>query len=333
MDKRTQERHQFLTKNRWDGWDIANLAGDASPRKYYRLSSGPKTAVLMDAPIKSCGSLEPFIRISEYLTDHGFSAPKIIARDLSRGFLILEDLGDNLFSSLLMNNPEMEMEIYLVALDILITLREKALPANIPAYTPKIQGELATLSLTWYAQNILEDEIPKKDVTYLTTLVSDAIADLNEKQVFVHRDYHAENLLWLPERTGLKKTGIIDFQDGSSGQTSYDLVSLVEDARRDISKQLKDKLLKRYAELTGDSLSAVEKGVAISGIQRNLRIIGVFARLAIRDSKSWYVDYIPRVWNYLMSDLEVAKKGDLTSFVMNTLPKPSPRNLERLRSK
>ena len=333
MDKRTQERHLFLTKNGLGEWDIANLAGDASPRKYYRLSSGPKTAVLMDAPINSCGSLEPFIRISEYLTDHGFTAPKIIARDLSRGFLLLEDLGDNLFSSLLMNNPEMEMEIYLVALDILIALREKALPANIPAYTPKIQGELATLSLTWYAQNILEDEIPKKDVNYLTTLVSDAIADLNEKQVFVHRDYHAENLLWLPERTGLKKIGIIDFQDGSSGQTSYDLVSLVEDARRDISEQLKDKLLKRYAKLTGDSLSAVEKGVAISGIQRNLRIIGIFARLAIRDSKNWYVDYIPRVWNYLMSDLEVAKKGDLTSFVMNTLPRPSLDNLARLRSR
>lgn len=333
MDNREQARQFFLTKNGWHEWDITSLAGDASPRKYFRLSSGPNTAVLMDAPINSCGSLTPFIRIAEYLVVNGFSAPKIMTKDLSGGFLILEDLGDDLFSSILRSNPEMEVEIYLVALDILITLREKDLPPNIPAYTPKIQGDLASLSLTWYAQNILEDEVPRKDVTYLASLVSDAIADLNEKQVFVHRDYHAENLLWLPERSGQKRVGIIDFQDGSSGQASYDLVSLVEDARRDISDQLKSALLRKYANLTGDPLDVVEKRVAISGIQRNLRIIGIFARLAIRDSKSWYVDYIPRVWNYLMKDLEVANNVGLTSFVMETLPTPSLENLDKLRSK
>ncbi len=332
MDKRIRERHLFLAEKGWEGWEITNLAGDASPRKYFRLSKGGKTAVLMDAPINSCGPLEPFIKISGYLIELGLSAPHILAKDLPGGFLILEDLGNDLFSTILLRDQEIEIKIYLVALDILIALREKALPPNIPAYTPKIQGELASLSLKWYAQNILDVEVPKEDISQLEIMVSAAVASLDEKQVFIHRDYHAENLLWLPDRSDLKRVGIIDFQDGARGQSSYDLVSLVEDARRDISQDLKKILLERYSKLTGEPLAKVEKGVAISGIQRNLRIIGVFARLAARDSKTWYVDYIPRVWIYLMGDLEVAGLSELTSFIMNNLPQPTSENLAKLRS-
>lgn len=332
MNNRTQERRRFLEEKGWNDWGIFNLAGDASPRKYFRLSSGSKTAVLMDAPIGSCGPLDPFIGISEYLIEQGFSSPKILAKDTTGGFLIIEDLGDDLFSSLLVKQPELEYDIYQVALEILVALRQKVPPLHVPAYTPETQGELSALSLTWYARYISGVEVNEREVNQLRDLVAGAISGLNERQVFIHRDYHAENLLWLPERSDQERVGLIDFQDGSIGQSSYDLVSLLEDARRDISTTLKEDLLYRYSELTGDSLVVVKKGVAISGIQRNLRILGVFARLSIRDSKSWYLDYIPRVWDYLMGDLETAGLPDLTSFIMNNLPPPTPENLDKLRS-
>jgi len=326
------ERRCFLEEKGWNDWEIVNLAGDASPRKYFRLSSSNRTAVLMDAPIDCCGPLDPFIEISDYLIEQGFSSPKILAKDTAGGFLIIEDLGDDLFSSLLIRQPEMEYEIYQVALEILVALRQKVPPPHVPTYTPKIQGELSALSLTWYTRYIAGVEVNDREIKRLSDLVGGAIYGLNERQVFIHRDYHAENLLWLPERSDQERIGLIDFQDGSIGQSSYDLVSLLEDARREISTTLKDDLLYRYSELTGDSIAMVKKGMAISGIQRNLRILGVFARLSIRDSKSWYLDYIPRVWDYLMGDLETAGLPDLTSFIMNNLPPPTPENLDKLRS-
>lgn len=332
MNNRMLERRCFLEEKGWNDWEIVNLAGDASPRKYFRLSSSNKTAVLMDAPIGCCGPLDPFIEISDYLIEQGFSSPKILAKDTAGGFLIIEDLGDDLFSSLLIRQPEMEYEIYQVALEILVALRQKVPPPHVPTYTPEIQGELSALSLTWYTRYIAGVEVNDREIKRLSDLVGGAIYGLNERQVFIHRDYHAENLLWLPERSDQERIGLIDFQDGSIGQSSYDLVSLLEDARREISTTLKDDLLCRYSELTGDSIAMVKKGVAISGIQRNLRILGVFARLSIRDSKSWYLDYIPRVWDYLMGDLETAGLPDLTSFIMNNLPPPTPENLDKLRS-
>lgn len=331
MDKREDQRNQFLAENGWRDCEKIPLAGDASPRKYFSLKDGTKTALLMDTPIELCSELNSFIEISEYLLAHGFSAPKIFARDLTNGFLIIEDLGPYLLNIFLKIFPEMEWETYLAALDVLVALREKPPPPNTPVYTPKIQGELAALSLTWYTRNIFDTEVSKNQVDELSSMISDAIAGMNEKQVFIHRDYHSENLLWLQDRIGLKRIGIIDFQDGSIGQSSYDLASLVEDARRYISYEHRMVVLERYAEITGDPVDMVERCVAVSGIQRNLRILGVFARLAVRDSKPGYLDYMPRVWDYLHSDLDIAEIYDLREFVFENVPYPEPQYLEKLR--
>ena len=324
---------EFLADLGVDHAVVRPLAGDASLRKYYRVfGAGPdESMVLMDAPEATCGSLKPFVDIASHLIHLGLSPPRIIYQNREMGLLLIEDLGDELYSSLLKKNPAAEIQIYTCAIEVLAKIRHSHPPKGIPEYSASVQGDLAALSLDWYSQNITDTPIDPAIRETLVHRVASAVDSLGRANVFIHRDYHADNLVWLSNRQGLERVGLLDFQDGALGHWSYDLVSLLEDARRDVSLSLRQKLIHAYHELTNETEEAIVHAMAISGIQRNLRIMGVFARLSIRDAKPHYVDLIPRVWGYLTKDIEIANQAEIEAIVKEYMPEPNPDNLNRLR--
>jgi aminoglycoside/choline kinase family phosphotransferase len=156
---------------------------------------------------------------------------------------------------------------------------------------------------------------------------------LGDARSFVHRDYHADNLLWLPARTGVARVGVLDFQDAMAGPLEYDLASLLHDARRVVSEPTITVARERWQTRTGRSASEVAKGFAVCSVQRGLRILGVFTRLCIRDGKTHYPDFIPRTWDLLLKDLAHPDLAELKALVTQVLPPPTPERLASIRAR
>ena len=284
----------------------------------------------MDAPPETCGSQEPFLKVAAHLEGLGYSVPILLAEHKADGLLLLEDFGDGLFARILETKPELEVEAYCSAVDLLIDIARHPLKRGFPSYHHKLQSELSALSLKWYLPAATGSDATGDQIRELRSHVEAGLALVDTENVFMHRDYHAENLIWLPKREGLRRVGIIDFQDGSIGHQAYDLVSLLEDARRDLAEGLPSYLINRYADSTGLAVEQVESELAVVGVQRNLRIIGVFARLAVHDGKRHYLGLLPRVWGHLLHDLSHPVNLQLARFVRKTLPAPTSALLGRL---
>lgn len=311
---------------------LSPLAGDASNRRYLRLPG----AVVMDAPPERGEDTGPFLALTHWLRAAGFSAPEIIAADPARGFLMLEDLGDALFARVAGAVPE--ADLYAAAIDLLAELRCLPVPATIahphgahdlPPYDAAALAREAALVTEWY----LEDASPDLRAEY-DALVAGATAEVaGSREVVVLRDYHAENLIWLPERSGTARVGLLDYQDALAGHPAYDLVSLLEDARRDTSAELRAAMTARYLDRTGADQEAFGAAYAALGAQRNLKIVGIFARLCLRDGKRGYLRLIPRVWDHLMRDLAHPELAPLRDWVARWLPPPELEVLARLEAR
>ena len=330
---RRQARKRFLSGAGWQDAEIRPLAGDASLRSYLRLvkPSDGSSRVLMDAPVETCGPLDPFIRATKFLEKAGLSAPAIHCADRGSGFLLLEDLGDGLVSRVVADRPELEVGIYEVAIDLLVGLLALEPGPEFPVYSADAQSEIAADALWWYHYGATGEARPEATGGEFRRLIAGMVSALDTGLVFIHRDYHAENLIWLPDRTGVRRLGLIDHQDGSLGHPSYDLVSILEDARRDIPAELREGLIRRYVRASGRSEDELRCELAISGAQRNLRILGVFARLALRDGKPGYIDLMPRVWGHLERDLSHPAVAALAQLVERQLSPPRTALLNRIR--
>ncbi|MGK8233641.1 aminoglycoside phosphotransferase family protein [Roseovarius sp. MS2] len=333
MSDRSALMQDFVAKTDWAGAAIAPLAGDASNRRYLRLTH-PKTgttAVLMDAPPERGEDVRPFLQIARYLTGLGLSAPHILAQDEARGFLILEDLGDALFARVIPVAPQMEDQLYAAATDVLIDLHRAAPPQGLKPYGPDTMTDMAALAFDWYLTGATGEVSPQR---------AEALAALNRllrqhaatTDVIVLRDYHAENLLWLPGRRGSARVGLLDFQDAMTGHRAYDLVSVLQDARRDVPRAIETAMIARYCRATETDQSLFEGAYYCLGAQRNLRILGVFARLCLRDGKAHYIDLIPRVWDHLQRDLDHPALAPVADLLRAALPAPTSAILERLRA-
>lgn len=328
MTDRAAALTEFLRNSDWGDARRSPLAGDASARRYERLARPGARAVLMDADPAKGESIDSFIRIATYLADRGFSAPRIFATDTAQGFMILEDLGDDLFARHAAQHPKSEVALYEAAIDVLAALHQIA-PPDVPRYQPRM-AELAALAWDWYLPATTGQH---GDASALrTTLDTLLTRNCQGDEVLILRDYHAENLLWLPDRAGHARVGLLDFQDAMLGHPSYDLISLTEDARRDVPPALRDALLARYIDTTGQDADTFRTAAAITAAQRNLRILGVFARLALRDGKMAYIDLIPRTWGHLQHDLRHPALAELRDIVLTALPPPTPEILNRLRA-
>lgn len=344
----------FLKDAGWNDADARPLAGDASSRRYVRLSKGGRAAVFMIAPPgaetapcppgaspaerESLGynaaarlagpNLNAFVAIATALRAAGFSAPEVYAADPTQGLALIEDLGDDLYARIV--GEADEEEIYGAAIDMLAAMRQS--PPERPAndafqmldYDKTALLAEAGLLIDWYwplkkagpASNDLKAE-------YMDA-VSSAVDHLSPPHSFVLRDFHAENLLWLPERHGAARVGLIDFQDGLYGAAAYDLVSLLEDARRNVAPDLATKMIGRYckkAREAGDfDHDAFLRDYAILAAQRNAKILGIFARLAKRDNKPRYLDLLPRVEAHFRQDLKCPVLAPLQRFFTTHMP-------------
>ncbi|MFD1914239.1 aminoglycoside phosphotransferase family protein [Halodurantibacterium flavum] len=330
MTSRAQLSSRFIEAAGWDDARRTILAGDASPRRYDRLERTGDSAVLMDADPATGEDVRPFIEIARHLSALGLSAPRIFAADTGHGFLLLEDLGDDLYARLLQRIPALEPEIYAAAVDVLAELQRHPAPEGLDAYDAPAMADLAALALDWYLPAATGQKVDRTGFVGLTQELLARCAPAYDGLIL--RDYHAENLLWLPERQGLARVGLLDFQNAMRGHPAYDLVSLTEDARRDVPRPLAEAMQARMAKALGADPESFGIACAALAAQRNLRILGVFARLWLRDGKPQYIPLLPRVWNHLMHDLSHPELASLREEVMRLLPPPEPEVLERIRA-
>ncbi|MES2539316.1 MAG: phosphotransferase, partial [Pseudomonadota bacterium] len=219
----------FLARAGWGAADRKHLAGDASDRRYERLRLGAATAVLMDNPPGGADDPQAFALLDRHLRALGLSAPGILAEDVAQGLLLLEDLGDDLYARLLTADAARETELYAPAVDVLLHLQAAAPPPHLPNLAAEDWASAAGFALEWYAFAATGTAPDPADFHASLTAALGTHAD--GPRVLILRDYHAENLLWLPGRTGLARVGLLDFQLGQLGQPGYDLVSLLQDAR------------------------------------------------------------------------------------------------------
>jgi aminoglycoside/choline kinase family phosphotransferase len=293
----------FLAAAGWGAAARAPLPGDASFRRYVRLTRGGETAMLMDAPPPQ-EDVRPFVTIARTLLALGYSAPRILAEDATHGFLLLEDLGDRTYTRALAEGVS-EDQLYERALDLLIDLHRRDLVGRlggVPTYDhARFQDELEVFP-EWWARHALGPDagFAAEHRALWAPLLPQA---RGVPDTLVLRDYHVDNLMML-ERPGVQGVGLLDFQDALHGPVVYDLISLVNDARRDIAPDLVERLLARYrAAFPALDPDAFAASCAILSAQRNLRIIGVFTRLAARDGKHRYLAHLPRIWRLLEADL------------------------------
>ena len=309
---RAAQIQTFLDKAGYGDAKLSPLAGDASFRRYIRLHKDGKSYMLMDAPPEK-EDVRPYIAIAQYLHACGYSAPDILARDEALGFLLLEDLGDETFTRILKATTQkdaQEREFYEAAIDVLArwhhgdTKLASTAKLPLPLYDEALLMREVGLFADWFLPQVMGKEAAVKLRSEYMALWQGILqqAKLATDQ-FVHRDYHADNLMWLPQRAQTARVGLLDFQDGVYGDGAYDLVSLLEDARRDVSPQLAEEMIQRYVAKTGVDESQFRTAYAVLGAQRNSKIVGIFVRLCARDGKAGYLDFLPRVWAHLEHDL------------------------------
>lgn len=290
---------EFLERAGWAGSQVEPLAGDASFRRYFRIRDSGRSAMLMDAPPPH-EDPGPFLDVGAWLARHGHRAPAVHAEDRARGLVLLEDFGNDRMRDWLDDNPQAEIGTYTGAVDALVRLHNSP-PGPFPAYDMGVYQSEAALLPEWYA--------PAAglvvDAAGYAQAWEEVLAPMLPRQqpgVTVLRDYHAENIMLLPGG----EQGLIDFQDALVGHPAYDLVSLLQDARRDVSPELEQAMLDHY-------LAQIDAGPGYTdqfaadyarlGAQRNAKIVGIFTRLWKRDGKPRYLSMIPRVWQAMERDL------------------------------
>ena len=297
----------FLAAAGWPGAEPRPLAGDASFRTYYRLNGGDRRAVLMDAPPDK-EDVRPFVRIARHLHALGLSAPAILAEDGHLGLLLLEDFGDDTFTRLL-NAGADPAALYAAAVDVLIHLHTlpaaAVVPAETPAYDEKRLLDEALLLTDWFLPAVsgvpIAESLRNDYIAAWRSVLPEALVGA---ATLVLRDFHVDNLMRLPGRAGPAACGLLDFQDAVIGSPAYDLMSLLEDARRDVPAEVKVAMLDRYLS----AVSVADRATfltafAILAAQRHAKVIGIFTRLYRRDGKPTYLGHIPRVWRLLEAAL------------------------------
>ena len=320
MVSRINQINNFLKNNQIETKNLIPIKNDASFRKYFRVDK----KILMDADPHLGEDVGSFININHVLREFKLNVPEIFTIDKENGFLLLEDLGENIFSQIL--NSENEEQLYKQAIEVLIEIYKKDLNkfsnfTFLEKYSvEKLQDE-SQLFIEWYLKKYLKINITDTDIKNFKDIINKIFNNLDTKfEKLVLRDYHVDNLILQKSKLGLKQVGILDFQDAVLGSSSYDLISIIEDVRRPISKDLKNILIKYFIDLTGYDPNQLEKELAFYSVQRNLKILGIFSRLNLRDNKSKYMGYNDNAWKYIESNLNNPTMSDLKVWLKKILP-------------
>lgn len=356
MSDRQTQRTAFLAEAGWGAADVEALAGDASTRSYFRIYKGEDTAILMDAPAgaeapacpvdaseqerQALGynavarlagpNLAAFVTLSDALTQRGFSAPKILHAAFDSGLLLIEDLGDQLYARLLQRGYH-EGSLYAEAVDVLAAIYRSSFSSvlegqgahwPLQAYDSIALRAETELFLDWFLERYAESPVSRDARSAWAAIWAREFKRLDSvPHGLVLRDFHAENLLLLEDRTGQARIGLIDYQDALIGHPAYDLVSLLEDARRNVDRKLASPLKARFIEKAGIADAAgFDASYAVLGAQRNAKILGIFVRLALRDGKARYLDMLPHVARLFVGDLQHPALLDLLNWTKTHAP-------------
>ena len=341
---------RFLDGNGFGAAERRRIQGDASTRSYERLARGTENIIMMNSPRRTDGppvrdgkpysavahlaeDVTPFIAMARGLTERGFSAPRILAAEREAGLLLLEDLGSELVVE--GDPPAPIEERYTAAVDVLAALHAMQLPEllpvepgldyRLPGYDRDALSIEAELLLDWYLPK-LGAPLSNAAREGFAALWSEAFAAIEgAPTTWVLRDYHSPNLLWLSEREGFKRIGLLDFQDAVMGPAAYDVASLLQDARVDVPEALELALLTRYTRARREAdpyfnMAEFAQLYATLAAQRASKILGIFARLEKRDGKPQYVRHMPRVWAYLRRALSHPSLSELQRWYRAHVP-------------
>lgn len=305
------------------GWGQARLlplAGDASARRYFRLLEDARSAVLMDA---APGTTDSYVAMTQWLRHRDFHAPEILAADTHEGLLLLEDLGDDLVARVLEAQPDLAPRIYGRMTDLLVELHRHAPPDHVLRLDGPELARQVGLFAEHYPPALGHPGLGAEVAPVIAALHEVLCADL--PPVLGLRDFHAENIVW----RGAEPLGLLDFQDAVAVHPAYDLVSALQDARRDVDPAIEAAQIARYVAATGVDATAFGAAYALLGAQRNLRILGIFTRLARTEGKRRYLAFMPRVWAALQRDLAHPALAPLAQALAG-IPAPTPQNVDRI---
>ncbi len=329
MTDRSGLRSEFLRQQGWGEAEITALPGDASHRRYWRLKDGPRRAMLMDAP-PDLEPIAPFIAIAEILLGLGYSAPALGGRAIESGFLLLEDLGDTTYTRLIRDGVD-EAPLYGLAIDLLADLHRRFDPADapaVPAYSDRLLLNEAALLVDWFlpaATGRVTDSAVRE--TYLSHWQDILPIARRVPQTLVLRDYHIDNLMRLDDRPGIAACGLLDFQDAVIGPIAYDVISLLEDARRDVPTAIQQAMRRRYLDQCPSiDPEQFDLAMTILGAQRHAKVIGIFCRLARRDGKPNYLQHLPRLWRMFEAKLAEPVLAPMKQWVDDHIP-PTTRKI------
>lgn len=301
---RSRQLKQFIDEFFVEAYSIKPIVGDAGLRDYLRVKTKDSSYIIMDCP-PSYTSVEPFIKVADFLNKNGFSAPEIIKTDIKNGFLILEDFGNLSTKDYLLKHDTIEQEnIYYSSIDLLIQLQNISPLEDLKLFDNNLlRSELAVFA-DYYIPYKTGKTISRKDFEKFNDIWEDILSSQEPfNNSIILRDYHVENIMYLEKRKGIRKLGLLDFQDALIGSPVYDLVSILEDARIDVGRDFALNCVEYFAEKKQFNLQHTLLNYHILGTQRNLRILGVFARKYIIDKDDTYLQYIPRVIKYLEYDV------------------------------
>jgi len=320
MDHRALQRSHFIASRGIAPNVCEALAIDASSRRYYRLGEVQPAQLLMEIEPGS-PDLPVFIKVSRFLNSMGLSAPGVMHSDLNTGLALIEDFGKQTYTIALSQGGN-EQQLYELAVDALIKLHSASqLPPDLPPYDMQPLMDEALLFSDWYAPRAgLYCSLARFRAEYIRIWQAGLQAVSQRRDVLVLRDYHVDNLMTIPGRSGVASCGLLDFQDALIGSRAYDLMSLCQDARRDLSPGLEEHLLQRYLQAMPQiDVAQFQSDYWILAAQRHAKVAGIFQRLAQRDGKAHYLKHHPRVLRRLRVALERAQFTELSDLLNNNL--------------
>ena len=325
VSDRDAEIADFLARAGWADAERSLLAKDASYRVYHRIARGAERTVLMDAP-PALEDVRPFVDVADQLRRFGYSVPRVLAADVPAGLLLLEDFGDRTFTRILSDADDewTEEALYRLAVDLLVDLHARApeIGFSVPDYHQARLLEEADRMLRWYAPLVLEGLLPSDAVEAYAAAWSEAIPFMvAETPTLVLRDFHVDNLMVLEGRDGLSRCGLLDFQDALAGHPAYDLVSLLQDSRRDLAPGLEQAMLERYRAQArvGDWEGFLNSYHAL-GAQRSLKILGQFGRQLGFFGREGYLVHVPRIWAHVERDLARSGLDSVVAWLDRWMP-------------
>ena len=292
--------NKFLSELLPNHQDLIPLDQDASFRRYFRVHDSDRTFILMDAP-PDTESVADFIKVDLHLASIGLRVPEIICQDIENGVLLLEDLGNNTFTRLL-NSGENEEDLYVHAIESLLTLHQRCASTNIdvPVYDQTLLLKEASLLTDWLYPLLHGNNLTSAQIQHYRNIWIDIFETLPTQQsALVLRDFHVDNLLLVNSKIGTE-CALLDFQDALIGSPAYDLVSLLQDARRDLLPGLEEKMLALYfSTMKKTNQHDFNHWYVTLAAQRHAKVLGIFSRLHLRDNKSKYLEHLPRVYRLL----------------------------------